>query len=161
MMSPEKKTALEDVALRILGGKKRLDMPAVCCRVCGTLSLDGLYNHEICAFCNWHEDGTDDGGPVDCGPHYGVSFQEAQENFQAYMTSRNPRDGQRFVREAPLKEIKIHILELQEELYQAAVAQQISRAQSLYHEMSDTLKQLVHARAPASAASRRGKVSRN
>lgn len=160
MESPERKAVLESMALRILGNRC-VDMPSVCCRVCGALTLDGQYTHEICALCGWHEDGTDDAGPVDCGPHYGVSFIEAKENFRTYMTSRNPRDGQRFVREAPLKPLKEQFLTLQDSLLQASGKEDFDQAKAAYHGMRNALRAIIQARAPAKAAANRGETGPN
>lgn len=161
MDSPERKAILERMALRILDGNRRIDMPSVCCRVCEALTLDGLYTHEICALCGWHEDGTDDAGPVDCGPHYGVSFSEAKENFRTYMTSRSPHEGQRYLREAPLKPLKEQFLALQETLLEAARNEHFYEATTAYGGMRDTLRTIVRARVPAKAASKRADIQSN
>lgn len=161
MHSPERRGELERMALRILDGKRTVDMPSVCCRVCGALTLDGLYTHEICGLCSWHEDGTDDAGPIDAGPHYGVSFAEARENFAHYATSRNPRDGQRFVREAPLKALKEEFLAMQERFLEAARTEDIATAANAYGRMREALRAIINARAPAKAATRSGDLHTN
>lgn len=140
---------LQCVALEVLKGRRRLDKPSVCCRVCGCLTLDGLYQHEICVVCDWHEDGTDDGGPADCGPHYGVSFTEAKENFRLHLTSRNPTEGQRFLRSLPLRPLKNQFLELQQSLYEAARRHNIDEAARIYDSICETIEQITRARVPS------------
>lgn len=147
--SPIPPEALEAAAKRILGGRRAVDKPSVCCRVCGSLSLDGVYSHEICTICDWHEDGNDDGGPTNCGPHYGVNFDEAKENFRLYLTSRRPTEGQRFLRSLPLRRFKEQFLALQQSLYEAARKGDSAESARVYRLLYDALKSISRARLPA------------
>lgn len=142
--------SLEEIALRALDGKRKVDMPSCCCRVCGSLALDGIYDHEICLICDWHEDGADDGGCADCGPHYGVSFEEAKENFRRYLTSRNPAEGQRFLRAMPLRSLKSEFLALQR-LLRASGLQDVAQSARIYESMCEVLQDIRRAGVPAMA----------
>lgn len=141
---------LEETALRVLGGARQLDMPSRCCRVCGSLALDGLYSHEICLICDWHEDGSNGGGCADCGPHYGVSFEEAKEHFRCYLTSRNPAEGQRFLRALPLRSLKSEFLALQRLLGRSA-PRDIAQSARIYESMCEVLQQIRRTGVPAAS----------
>lgn len=126
-----------------------LDNPSRCCRVCGSLTLDGLYDHEICIVCDWLEDGTDDGGAINCGPHYGVSLDEAKENFRLYLTSRRPTEGQRFLRTLPLRPLKEQFMNLEQALHEAARNGDSAESERVYRLLCEEIKAISRARLPA------------
>lgn len=70
------------------------------CPCCHFPTLTERRGYEICALCNWEDDGQDDhnADKVLGGPNKDYSLAEARENFKNYLTSYRPSDTWHFER---------------------------------------------------------------
>ena len=77
------------------------------CPCCGFPTLGGRATYEICAICDWEDDGQDDHNADEIlgGPNRDYSLTEARGNFKARGSMYRPEDTRSFLPSAGPQEL--------------------------------------------------------